>query len=83
MLYEMIYNEDADIIQVMVWKGVPADPKKQRPMFNWYDHCSNLCKLKTQDKGLYQQRLITIKKWFAKKDSSHANIYRHYYELER
>jgi hypothetical protein len=79
-LYHMEVTEEC---VVYVWKGVPADPKKQRPMFNWYEHCSNLGALKLIDKGLYNQRMKTINKWFSTKDSSYANIYRHYHEVAR
>lgn len=77
----MVYNEEAEQIQVMVWKGVPADPKKQRPMFPWYTHCDNIRQLKLTDKALYNSRMKVINKWFSSKDSSYANIYRHYHEV--
>ena len=77
-LYSMVVTEEE---AYYLWKGVPAD-QPQRPMTSFYQHCSTLGKLKSTDKGLYDLRQSIIKKWFSAKDSSHANIYRHYQELK-
>jgi hypothetical protein len=79
---EVVEDETSEDLFIMVWKGVPADPKKQRSMASYYDHCAAVAELKSTEPALYGLRMRVIKKWFASKDSSHANIYRHYHSLQ-
>ena len=79
---DLYSTEVTDDCVVYVWKGVPADPRKQRPMHTChYNHCLALANLKKTHNGLFNFRMNTIKKWFSKRDSSYANLYRHYHEV--
>lgn len=77
VLFSINYKES----MVLVWKGIPA-AKQQRPMSSWYEHCSALAATKHKHPALYKLRMTVVKKWFATKDSTFANIYRHYHEVE-
>jgi hypothetical protein len=65
-----------------VWKGQKAT-SKQRPMYPWYGHVGQLGELKSKGDALFEVRFRAANKFFQKKDSSHANIYRHYHEVSR
>lgn len=64
-----------------VWKGQKAT-KQQRPMYPWYQHVGQLGELKSKRDNLFEIRFAAAQKFFQKKDSSHANIYRHYFQLK-
>lgn len=65
-----------------VWKGQRAT-NKQRAMYPWYEHVGQLGELKSKKDSLFEIRFRAAKKFFQKKDSSHANIYRHYQEVSQ
>lgn len=65
-----------------IWKGQRATDK-QRAMYPYYGHCGQLGELKQKGDSLFDVRFRAAKKFFSKKDSSHANIYRHYQEVSK
>ena len=62
------------------WNGEQAS-RNQRNMYPWYNHCSQVAELKKEESDLFEIRFRAIMKFFSGKDSTHANIYRHYGEL--
>lgn len=65
-----------------VWNGERA-VKDQRPMFPWYEHVGHIGELQCKKDSLAKIRLAAAQKFFSKKDSSHANIYRHYQDVSK
>ena len=78
-LYEMKSNEEE---VYYVWKGKKAT-KQQRPMYLWYGHVGQLGELKSKRDNLFEIRFAAAQKFFQKKDSTHANIFRHYLEVSK
>ena len=63
-----------------LWNGERATVN-QRPMSAWYEHVGHLGDCVGDE--LMEIRFRAAQKYFSKKDSSHANIYRHYLEVSK
>lgn len=79
MLFEQIVTKSG--IE-WLWNGEVA-PRNQRPMWAYYEHCYKIADLKKAKDSLFEIRMRAIRKYFSKKDATHACIYKHYQEIEK